>query len=184
MNQAGARRLRPLARRRRIIARPERVRIRARNPWTFLRRRRLGWNVRFIGSGVGRARSASRAERRRAWRKRGRLSDCPRVRYQPENVCGVRGSVNSHLLLAPRPPRPGTRLRLRLAAPRGHGSVTRICFVFGSYLSLVAVLDEIRPLCYIPLPRSVGHASSPRASDFCSVIRLERYGYSLFNRCG
>lgn len=39
---------RPLARRRRMIVRPARVRMRWRNPCLRLRRRLLGWNVRFI----------------------------------------------------------------------------------------------------------------------------------------
>jgi hypothetical protein len=42
-----ATRLRPLARRREITARPLLVFIRERNPCVFDRRRRLGWNVRF-----------------------------------------------------------------------------------------------------------------------------------------
>jgi len=40
-------RLRPLARRREITARPLLVFMRERNPCVFERRRRLGWNVRF-----------------------------------------------------------------------------------------------------------------------------------------
>lgn len=48
MRHAGARRLRPLRRRRRSTARPARVRLRARNPCTFLRRLLLGWYVLFI----------------------------------------------------------------------------------------------------------------------------------------
>lgn len=43
------RRLRPLARRRRRIACPARVRDLARNPMRRLRTRVLGWKVRFIG---------------------------------------------------------------------------------------------------------------------------------------
>ncbi len=46
----GVRRLRPLARRRRMTSRPERVRIRARNPWVRARLRFFGCQVRFIGS--------------------------------------------------------------------------------------------------------------------------------------
>src|SRR5208283_5832501 len=42
-----ATRLRPLARRREITARPLLVFMRERNPCVFERRRRLGWNVRF-----------------------------------------------------------------------------------------------------------------------------------------
>src|SRR3974377_1103363 len=42
-----ATRLRPLARRREITARPLLVFMRVRNPCVFERRRRLGWNVRF-----------------------------------------------------------------------------------------------------------------------------------------
>lgn len=41
-------RSRPLARRAARIERPARVRIRARKPWFFARRRLLGWNVRFM----------------------------------------------------------------------------------------------------------------------------------------
>ena len=40
--------LRPLRRRAEITARPDRVRIRTRNPCVRLRRRLLGWYVRFI----------------------------------------------------------------------------------------------------------------------------------------
>jgi hypothetical protein len=40
--------LRPLRRRAEMTARPERVRMRTRNPWVRLRRRLLGWYVRFI----------------------------------------------------------------------------------------------------------------------------------------
>src|SRR5436305_833160 len=40
-------RLRPLARRREMTARPPWVFIRVRKPCTFDRRRRFGWNVRF-----------------------------------------------------------------------------------------------------------------------------------------
>jgi hypothetical protein len=43
--------LRPLRRRAEITARPERVRMRTRNPWVRLRRRLLGWYVRFIRNG-------------------------------------------------------------------------------------------------------------------------------------
>ena len=42
------RRARPLARRRRRMARPERVRIRARNPCLRFLRRLFGWNVRLV----------------------------------------------------------------------------------------------------------------------------------------
>lgn len=42
------RRLRPLARRALRTARPARVRMRRRKPWRRLRRRTLGWNVRFM----------------------------------------------------------------------------------------------------------------------------------------
>jgi hypothetical protein len=44
-------RLRPLARRRAISARPALVRIRERKPCLRLRRRLLGWKVRFIDLG-------------------------------------------------------------------------------------------------------------------------------------
>jgi len=44
---------RPLARRRARIWRPFLVAMRARNPWVRLRRRLLGWNVRFIGAVSG-----------------------------------------------------------------------------------------------------------------------------------
>ena len=47
-------RLRPLARRRLRIIRPAWVDIRARNPCRRLRRRTLGWKVRFISFGRGR----------------------------------------------------------------------------------------------------------------------------------
>jgi hypothetical protein len=40
--------VRPLARRRRMIARPARVRIRARKPCLRFRRRLFGWYVRFM----------------------------------------------------------------------------------------------------------------------------------------
>ncbi len=43
---------RPLRRRAARMARPERVRIRRRNPWTRLRRRLLGWNVRLLTGGL------------------------------------------------------------------------------------------------------------------------------------
>ena len=52
-----ATRLRPLARRREITARPLLVFIRVRNPCVFERRRRLGWNVRF---GIRKLRSSLR----------------------------------------------------------------------------------------------------------------------------
>jgi hypothetical protein len=39
---------RPFARRRFSTLRPPLVFIRCRNPWVFLRRRWLGWNVRFM----------------------------------------------------------------------------------------------------------------------------------------
>jgi len=42
------RRLRPLARRRLMTARPERVAMRARNPWVRARRIRLGLNVKLM----------------------------------------------------------------------------------------------------------------------------------------
>ncbi len=42
------RRSRPLERRAARMERPARVRIRARKPWVFARRRVLGWNVRFM----------------------------------------------------------------------------------------------------------------------------------------
>jgi hypothetical protein len=45
------RRFRPLARRRLRTCRPFLVLIRTRNPWVFARRRRFGWNVRFMISG-------------------------------------------------------------------------------------------------------------------------------------
>jgi hypothetical protein len=45
------RRFRPLARRRLRTCRPFLVLIRTRNPWVFARRRRFGWNVRFMVSG-------------------------------------------------------------------------------------------------------------------------------------
>ena len=52
-NGQTARRLRPLARRRARTRRPPLVAMRARKPWTRLRCRLLGLNVRFIfGSGV------------------------------------------------------------------------------------------------------------------------------------
>jgi len=52
-NGQTARRLRPLARRRARTSRPPLVAMRARKPWTRLRCRLLGLNVRFIfGSGV------------------------------------------------------------------------------------------------------------------------------------
>jgi hypothetical protein len=41
-------RSRPLRRRDARIARPARVRMRSRKPWTFARRRLLGWNVRLL----------------------------------------------------------------------------------------------------------------------------------------
>ena len=41
-------RFRPFARRRFNTFRPPFVFMRSRNPWVFARRRRLGWNVRFI----------------------------------------------------------------------------------------------------------------------------------------
>src|SRR5690606_42115757 len=41
-------RLRPLARRALMIARPWAVRMRARKPWARLRLRKLGWYVRFM----------------------------------------------------------------------------------------------------------------------------------------
>ena len=53
-------RLRPLARRREITARPLLVFIRTRNPWVFERRRRLGWNVRL---GIERIYSLCRSPR-------------------------------------------------------------------------------------------------------------------------
>ena len=49
-------RLRPLARRRLRIARPARVDIRVRKPCRRLRRRTLGWKVRFISFARGRSR--------------------------------------------------------------------------------------------------------------------------------
>lgn len=47
------RRSRPLLRREARMARPARVRIRARKPWVFARRRLLGWNVRFMAQTPG-----------------------------------------------------------------------------------------------------------------------------------
>jgi hypothetical protein len=44
-------RVRPLARRAEIIARPARVRMRSRKPWVFARRRLFGWKVRLLTSG-------------------------------------------------------------------------------------------------------------------------------------
>ena len=41
-------RSRPLRRREAMIARPARVRMRSRKPWTFARRRLFGWNVRLL----------------------------------------------------------------------------------------------------------------------------------------
>jgi hypothetical protein len=43
-----ARRLRPFARRRLSVFRPPFVFMRSRKPWVFFRRRRFGWNVRFM----------------------------------------------------------------------------------------------------------------------------------------
>jgi hypothetical protein len=49
--------LRPLRRRAEITARPERVRMRTRNPCVRRRRRLLGWYVRFIKTGHARCRN-------------------------------------------------------------------------------------------------------------------------------
>ena len=61
----GRGRLRPLARRRRITSRPDRVRIRARKPWVRARLRFFGCQVRFIGSASLQERAASTAARLR-----------------------------------------------------------------------------------------------------------------------
>ncbi len=148
VNQAGARRLRPFARRRRMTARPERVRIRARNPWTFLRRRRLGWNVRFMGSGVWRACSANWAERLAGLGGSGAALRLPPSEVPTEEcmrASWVRQLAFCHLFPI-------------AVERRGVPWIPAVCFgfVFTLCSSVVAVLDEIRPLCYIPAPRSAG----------------------------
>lgn len=188
VNQAGARRLRPFARRRRMTARPERVRIRARNPWTFLRRRRLGWNVRFMGSGVWRACSANRAERLAGLGGRGAAFRLPPSEV-PTKEC-MRGSrvrqlAFCHLFAvygggrgAWSPGRPDAAVARR-ESPR--------C-VLGCFCSVIACRCRIgrdsAPVLYSASSQRGSPPPSPRAGDFCSVNRLERCGYLIFNRCG
>src|SRR5690606_30638660 len=62
-----ARRLRPLARRARMTARPPRVFILTRKPWVRLRRVTDGWKVRFMSGIRGRRASSPRATGTAAW---------------------------------------------------------------------------------------------------------------------
>jgi hypothetical protein len=89
----GVSRALPLARRRARIWRPFFVAIRARNPWLRLRRRLLGWKVRFIvplsGACMGAAGERSRPRQKAGNRKDGALL-CQVSRYPigPFCACG------------------------------------------------------------------------------------------------
>src|SRR4029077_6025107 len=71
--------LRPLRRRAESTARPERVRMRTRNPWVRLRRRLLGWSVRLMGRRNPRGQAGGSQENKPS-----------AFRFQPETTVPVR----------------------------------------------------------------------------------------------
>lgn len=170
-----------------MMARPERVRILARNPWTFLRRRRLGWNVRFIGSwGVGRASSANWAERQRALAGGGGFQITPKRGTNRRMYAWFAGTSTLFLPSSRRGKlhRQGAGAPCRrypLAAAR----VGLFLLCFGFVFVLCCCVGRVsKPVLYSATSQRGSLPPSPRASDFCDVNRLERYGYLLFNRCG
>jgi len=165
VNQAGARRLRPLARRRRIIARPERVRIRARNPWTFRRRRRFGWNVRFMGSGVGRAYSANWAESKRALAGGGGFQITP-MRGTNERMYACFVGASTRFLSFVQTPRRPRRVTTAKPARRDRASGIllrygfRFLFVFWTHVG-----RDSAPVLYSASSQRGSPPPSPRAAD-------------------
>ena len=81
---------RPLLRRAARTARPARVRIRSRKPWTFARRRLFGWNVRLLTGAPGAVLicEEKRARHRRAPAQPGSGPGPPRTQAQPVNGKG------------------------------------------------------------------------------------------------
>ena len=112
----GAKRLRPLRRRRRITSRPPRVRIRARNPWVRARLRFFGCQVRFMRRRQStepiRSRSGAAGDRDRS-PGRSRASAGPP--FSSPRIAGWSGQAAEARMYG----RSGARRRAR-RRPRGH----------------------------------------------------------------